>query len=167
MVFKSKKGVEPLIAAVLLIVVTVGIGAVVVGIIRGYVTENKEVITKTATDVQCSTNVQIIVPTYNDAFRICNSSTNINFTLENTGSLAVDELQVKVFGEDGISVSDGIMTEGLAPGQTKTAIVVNYSGTGALQQVIIVPKKKVAADTNRIYCNEAALKFSSSDISSC
>ncbi|MBW2964455.1 hypothetical protein KY363_03260 [Candidatus Woesearchaeota archaeon] len=40
----SKKGLSPLIAAVLLIVVVVGIGAVVTGMIRGLVSDNQKTI---------------------------------------------------------------------------------------------------------------------------
>ncbi len=154
-----------------MIVVVVGLGAVITGIIRNYVSDNKQVIERTATDVDCATQVQILVPKFNDAFMIChNASTyNISFTLENTGSMAVDELQVKVFGEDGFQDFDGLMPNGLAPGQVQTNLNVTYTvaTVGAIQQVQIIPKKKVEASANKIYCSESGLTFSVSDISPC
>jgi FlaG/FlaF family flagellin (archaellin) len=168
MTFKSKKGVSALIASVLMIVVVVGIGAVVTGIVRNYVMENKQTIEKTATDVQCSTQVQINVPTYNDAYRICNKSNMVNFTLENTGSMAIDNLQVKVFGSTGMVDVNNVMPTGLAPGQANTTLNATYgAGIGTLEEVRIIPMKKVTASANQIYCNEAALKFASTDIPSC
>ncbi|MBN1544417.1 hypothetical protein JW898_03055, partial [Candidatus Woesearchaeota archaeon] len=96
----SKRGLSPLIAAVLLIVVVVGIGAVVTGIVRNYVTENKQTITEKASDMKCGVEVMINVPVVADEFRICNDTVagNITFTLENSGSATIDELQVKFFG---------------------------------------------------------------------
>jgi hypothetical protein len=134
--------------------------------VRNYVSDNRQVIEKTATDVECSTQVQISVPTYNDAFRICWSGGNqINFTLENTGSMAIDDLQVKVFGDAGFQDFDDLMPSGLAPGQVNTTMNVTYSGVGILEEVHIIPKKKVTASSNKIYCNEAALKFARTDLS--
>ena len=49
---KNKKAISPLIASVLLIVVVVGIGAVVTGIVRNYVTENKQTITEKAKPIK-------------------------------------------------------------------------------------------------------------------
>jgi FlaG/FlaF family flagellin (archaellin) len=167
MTFKSKKGVSALIASVLMIVVVVGIGAVVTGIVRNYVMENKQTIEKTATDVQCSTQVQINVPTYNDAYRICNDSSAVHFTLENTGSMAIDNLQVKVFGSTGMVDVNNVMPTGLAPGQVNTSLSAAYTGIGTLEEVRIIPMKKVTASANQIYCNEAALKFALTDISNC
>jgi flagellin-like protein len=170
MVFDSKKGVSPLIAAVLLIVVTVGIGAVVTGIIRSQVTSDKQTIEKTSTDVDCSTQVQINVPVYNDQFRICYTAENtgtVNFTLENIGSMEIDDLQVKVYGETGFTDADNVLPTGLAPGQTNISVLASYTAVGTLQEIHIVPKKKVTAAANKIYCGEAALKFAKTDLNTC
>jgi flagellin-like protein len=164
MVFCSKKGVSPLIAAVLLIVVTVGIGAVMTGIVRSQVTSDKQTIEKTSTDVDCSTQVQINVPVYNDQFRICYTASTVNFTLENTGSIEIDDLQVKVYGDAGFDDVDSVLPGGLAQGQTNISVNASYSGVGSIQEVHLVPKKKVTAAANKIYCGEAALKFSLLDM---
>ncbi len=166
MIIKSKKGLSPLIAAVLLIVVVVGIGAVVTGIVRGYISENKQTIEKTSTDVECSTNVEINVPTYMDDFMICIGSNYVNFTIENTGSMFVDEFQLKVFGDTGFAQNDSIITQGLAPGQAVSNYEAYYTpSVGNVEQVLIVPKKKITGESNQIFCSEAQLKFV--DISLC
>jgi len=163
MVFGSKKGLSPLIASVLLIVVVVGIGAVVTGIVRNYVSENKQVIEKTSTDTDCSTQVEIEVPTINDDFMICLGTNTVNFTIENTGSMFVDEFQVKVFGDTGFDDVDGVLPDGLAPGQVNTSVVVSHAAVGNVQEVLIVPKKKVTGSSNKIFCSEAQLRFAGID----
>jgi FlaG/FlaF family flagellin (archaellin) len=167
MITSSKKGLSPLIAAVLLIVVVVGIGAVVTGIVRNQITADKQTIERTSTDVECSTNVEIDVPTYLDDFRICLGSDYVNFTIENTGSMTVDEFQMKVFGDAGFAQNDTLISTGLEPGQTEANYIAYYDDTsvGTVEQVMIVPKKKVTGETNKVFCSEAQLKFV--DISDC
>ncbi|MBN1544415.1 hypothetical protein JW898_03045 [Candidatus Woesearchaeota archaeon] len=165
MVFCSKKGLSPLIASVLLIVVVVGIGAVVTGIVRNYISENKQVIEKTSTDTDCSTQVEVEVPRINDDFLICLGVNTVNFTIENTGSMFVDEFQVKVFGDAGFDDADGVLPEGLAPGQVNSSVIVSHAAVGNVQEVYIIPKKKVTGSANKIYCSDAQLRFA--DIADC
>lgn len=164
----QKKGMSPLIAAVLLMVVVVGIGAVVTGIVRSQVTTDKQTIERKSTDVECSTQIVISVPTYNDDFRLCVDETNryVNFTVENTGSMTVDEFQIKVFGATGFAENDSIIPSGLAPGQAESNYAAYYdTDVGNVEQVLIVPKKKVTGESSKIFCSEAQLRFV--DISDC
>jgi FlaG/FlaF family flagellin (archaellin) len=164
----SKKAVSPLIAAVLLIVVVVGIGAVVTGIVRNYVTENKQTITEKASDMKCGVEVAITVPSVNDVLKICNAtSTSINFTLENTGTATIDEIQVKFFGSSsfaaidtlGASGSGGLFGSGMAPGKTLSFNASFPSSIGTLQQIKIVPRVKVVGRAEKAFCTDAALTF--------
>jgi FlaG/FlaF family flagellin (archaellin) len=166
----SKKGLSPLIAAVLLIVVVVGIGAVVTGIVRNYVTENKQVITEKASDMKCGIEVSINIPTVADELRICNTSIGgdpaIQFTLENSGSATIDDMQVKFFGTSGFEANDTVITDyayTFDAGNTES-FNVTYSVAG-LQQVKLVPRVKVVGRSDKAYCTDAALSFE--DISQC
>lgn len=167
----SKKGLSPLIAAVLLIVVVVGIGAVVTGIVRNYVTENKQTITEKASDMKCGVEVSVNVPTVGDALRICHDETNdvVNFTLENSGSATIDALQVKFFGTAGFQSLDDISGNGVLQGTWGTGFDsgatlmfnASYSAAeiGILQQVRIVPRVKVVGRSDKAYCTDAALTY--------
>jgi len=166
----SKKGLSPLIAAVLLIVVVVGIGAVVTGIVRNYVTENKQTITEKASDMKCGIEVDVTVPTVADVLRICHDTGNnvINFTLENSGSATLDDMQVKFFGTSGFAANDTVITEttlqdtdgSFDAGNTEEFLVEYSAATvGTLQQVKIVPRVKVVGRSEKAYCTDAALTF--------
>ena len=170
---RSKKGLSPLIAAVLLIVVVVGIGAVVTGIVRNYVTENKQTITEKASDMKCGIEVSVNVPTVADVLRICHDEPNdqVQFTLENSGSATIDDLQVKFFGTQGFDANDTVGTQdadfgsdGMDAGET-ISFNVTYDtaeiGAGAtdLQQVRIVPRVKVVGRSDKAYCTDAALTY--------
>ncbi len=164
--WNSRKGVEPLIAAVLLIVVVVGIGAVVTGIVRNYVTENKQIITEKASDMKCGIEVALTVPTVQDQLRICHNASNqtVIFTLENTGSSTIDELQVKFFGTSGFEAYDTVLANNsmseFTVGATKQFSVVYTTGTvGTLQQVRLVPRVKVVGRSEKAFCTDAALTY--------
>lgn len=167
----SKKGLSPLIAAVLLIVVVVGIGAVVTGIVRNYVTENKQVITEKASDMKCGVEVSINVPTVADTLLVCNDTPNkfINVTLENTGSADIDDIQLKVFGVNGFDANDEAWTSQMSgafeSGDTQR-LQLNWSvDIGDLQQIKIVPRVKVVGRSDKAYCTDAALTYT--DFVSC
>lgn len=169
---RSKKGLSPLIAAVLLIVVVVGIGAVITGIVRNYVTEGKQTITEKASDMKCGIEISINVPVVADELRICNWSDKIEVTLENSGSSDIDDIQVKVFGTAGFYANDTAWTESatLTPTfETGDTVTLNAyfddSAVGDIQQVKIVPRVKVVGRTDKAYCTDAALTFA--DFNSC
>ncbi|MFC1741943.1 hypothetical protein ACFL3V_05385 [Nanoarchaeota archaeon] len=166
----SKKGLSPLIAAVLLIVVVVGIGAVVTGIVRNYVTENKQTITEKASDMKCGIEVNVDIPTVADELRICHNTTNyhVKFTLENTGSATIDDLQVKFFGTGGFDANDTVVTQSTLAdpdgsydsGNTEEfTVVYDNAAVGTLQQVKIVPRVKVVGRSDKAYCTDAGLTY--------
>jgi len=168
-IWNSRKGVEPLIAAVLLIVVVVGIGAVVTGIVRNYVTENKQTIIEKASDMKCGIEVAVTVPTVADELRICRAvdNTSILFTLDNAGSATIDQMQVKFFTDAGFTSNDVVLNSTLQSnfksGQTYIFNVSNAGG-GDIQQVKIVPRVKVVGRSEYAYCTDAALTFTDIDL---
>jgi flagellin-like protein len=152
-----KKGISPIIASVLLIVVVLGIGTVVTGIARNYVTTGKQEIEKAKADVMCSTDLELEVPEVNDEYKVCKVTTGspylLNITVTNTGTVRVDDIQVKVFGDNGFVANDSVLPDGLARGAT-VAISVEYDETdiGNLQQINIVPRMKKAGQIEKLYC---------------
>ena len=165
--WKNKKAVSPLIAAVLLIVVVVGVGAVVTGIVRNYVTAGKQTIDSKSGDIKCGSEVGISVPTVANEIRICKDSTNglLNFTLDNTGSTTIDELQVKFFSSSAVEANDSIKTTNdetsVASGATESFSVPIPTAIGAtnIVEVHIVPRVQVVGRAENAYCVDSALKY--------
>lgn len=160
--WKDKRGVSPLIAAVLLIVVVVGVGAVVTGIVRNYVTTGKQTIQSKSGDIKCGAEIDVSVPTVADQIRICKNDHNITFTLDNTGSTKVDDLQMKIFSADKVWANNSIDSNGLDVGATES-YVVDYSDSGISEtdivEVQIIPRVKVVGRSDFAYCTDSALKF--------
>lgn len=182
---QNKKAISPLIASVLLIVVVVGIGAVVTGIVRNYITENKQTITEKTSDMKCGTEMQMEVPVVADAMRICKNTSYaasahaVKFTLQNTGSATIDDMQLKVFGASGFVANDTAITEssgttsagnsiasGLVVGDTYEFTVPYANATvGTLQEIKIIPRVKVVGRTEKAYCTDSGLTFA--DLAEC
>lgn len=161
MVFNSKKGLSPLIAAVLLIVVVVGIGAVVTGMVREKVTEDKDTISKTSSTVDCATQVNIKISKIEGDTLICKGSDFINFTIENVGSVDIDDFQLKVFGAEGFVQNDSVMEGGLERGKLAFNYIAYFDSatTGAVSEISLIPKIRVAGFSEATLCTDSAIKY--------
>ncbi|MBI4738325.1 hypothetical protein HY772_01970 [Candidatus Woesearchaeota archaeon] len=108
---KSKKGVSPLIATVLLIAFAVALGAVVMNWGRGYVEDTAQVARqKSDAEVKCSTDVDIDFVTIDNVPQVCfNTSDTLNpggasgndtvlFILENKKDSTIERLQLRLIG---------------------------------------------------------------------
>ena len=158
--FSSKKALSPLIAAVLLIVVVVGIGAVVTGIVRSTVSENQRTIEGKSDEMSCSRDVVIEVVKIDGEPQICKGSGYINAVLDNTGTVDIDDFQLKVFGTTGFYNNETLATGALSPG---AAIEINgnfsQSAVGTVEQVQIVPKLRKTGATGYYFCADVAARY--------
>jgi len=109
---KSKKGVSPLIATVLLIAFAVALGAVVMNWGRSYVEDTANFAReKSDLEVKCSTDVRIEFLRIKDTKRICyydGDSSNLdylNFTIQNTGTAEVKGIEINVIGGRDVNIS--------------------------------------------------------------
>ena len=172
----NKRGVSPLIAAVLLIVVVVGVGAVVTGIVRNYVTSGKQTIQSKSGDIKCGAEVDISVPTVANAIRICvdEAGATLNFTMDITGSANIDGLQVKMFSASSVWSNDTVYPlDPAVPGTYLTTPVVTSGATvtysvplpaafdtaAEIAEAQIVPRIQVVGRADLAYCVDSALKF--------
>lgn len=164
--FNSKKALSPLIAAVLLIVVVVGIGAVVVGMTRGMVSENQDTISQTDDRMACSRDVVLEMLELDRNPQICKGTGYINVVIENTGTIDIQDFQLLAYGTTGVynneSIGAGTLTKG---GALELNATFDTTAVGTLQQVKFVPKLKKTAATGYHFCSEVALKYE--DINDC
>jgi FlaG/FlaF family flagellin (archaellin) len=155
----SKKALSPLIAAVLLIVVVVGIGAVVTGIVRSLVSENQETIRGKSGEMSCSRDVSVDLILIDDEYQLCKGSDYISAVVENTGTGDIDDFQLIVMATTGFYNNDSLGTGTFVSG---AAMEVNgtFSGITAsdIEQVKLVPKLKKSGSAQYHFCSEVAVK---------
>lgn len=154
----SKKAISPLIAAVLLIVVVVGIGAVVTGMIRGMVTDNKATIDTKSDEMVCSRDVVIDVLDVNSNPQMCKGTDYVYAILENTGSVTIDDFQLKVFGSTGIYTNDSVGTGTFSTGSS-LEFNATFSSVGDVEQIKIIPKLKKTGAAGYNYCADVGITY--------
>ena len=161
--FRSKRAISPLIAVVLLIVVVVGVGALVTGIVRNLVEEQKTQMRHQADMTSCSRDVVVTVITVDNEHQICMGNDYVNVVLENTGSIDIDDFQLMVFGTTGLYRNDSWGT-GLAIGDT-AEVIMNFLDVARddVEQIKIIPKLKKTGETGYYYCTETAIVYDGLD----
>ncbi len=153
----SKRALSPLIAAVLLIVVVVGIGAVVTGIVRDLVSSNQKTISGKDDEMACSRDVDVDVIMIDGALQFCEESGNIIVAVVENKGIGIDDFQMTVLGDAGIFKNDSVMpSETLAPGEAKE-LRSPYSGVGDVEIVKFVPMLKKTGSSGHHFCSEVAL----------
>lgn len=150
--FKNKKGVSPLIATVLLIAFTVALGAVVMNWGRTYVEETAEFSRqKSTTEIKCSTDVKLDFIKIKDTEMVCFNETTtgvLNFTIENSGTAEIFNLQVNIIGDLNINITEiNLENNSIKRAQIyRGSVSYPISGTddvGTIQQVRIIPSTKI------------------------
>ena len=171
-IFK-KKGVSPIIAAVLLVVITIAIGATTMAFIRSLADTNLDSANEAATRILCGADLNLEIPIVNDQYKICyyNNSGDISLTFHNKGTI-----NIKGFQYTAIMANDTIFsyssTQQVNKSQYK-AIEFKFprNFTNAqrnVSQYIIEPKIQGAPGKGDTICSDVAIvRDVPSDISLC
>ena len=127
-----KRGVSPLIATVLLVMIVVSIGAAVMVVIQGLSEEQLQNIETQQDLLRCGTDVDVSLVKIGSDYRICRNVTdavgNITLFMENTGQKDITGFKVIVYGTNGFS-SQTYTSQSLNKGETKL-LMFNFSGVG-------------------------------------
>lgn len=144
-IFVNKKAVSPLIATVLLIAFAVALGAVVMNWGRGYVDETTAFATeKSNKEIRCSMDINMKFIEFDDVKQICldNGTNTINFTIHNSGTVAIEGVKVQAIGNSSVVEQDINRSLPIA-GIIKDYINYSMSGNGSLKQIRFTPMIKV------------------------
>lgn len=166
-----KRGVSPLIATVLLVMITVSIGAAVMVVIQNVAQEGIASTEIQGELIKCGTDVSVQVLPVASSYRICLDPSdetdeigNITLFLENTGLRDVISWRFTVIGSDGIydSSSQGIdLDKGAIVGMK---FLFNGTGTGVenITQIRLAPQ--ISSGTGAITCIEPNLEWENIEI---
>lgn len=167
MTLRSKKGISPLIAVVLLVVIVVSLGAAVMSLVRNYLTEGEKQVTVEKESIKCGRDTSIELVMVNNNYQICNTThetdadlASLNMYFENTGTTEVLDAQVRIVGSRGIFQNDSVLNESfkLNPGGT---VLVNMSydpeNVGDFRQVKIVPRISLPGMTEHAFCSDSGI----------
>jgi flagellin-like protein len=157
-----KRGVSPLIATVLLVMIVVSIGAAVMVVIQGLSEEQLQNIETQQDLLKCGTDVGVSLVKIGSNYRICRNVTNavgnITLFMENTGQRDISGFKVIAYGANGFS-SQTYTSEPLNKGDTRL-LMFNFTGVGDtntdLDRIEINPQ---IAGRETVTCKLPTLEF--------
>jgi flagellin-like protein len=170
MILNDKKGVSPIIGAVLLVVITITVGATIFTFISNFGSDNLQTATDIDSENECITGVEYDVMIANNIEKICKDTTN-NYLwaiMKNTGSKDIEFFRLTVLGSDGaVTASD---TSSNISSNDINAINITYTttGLGTPQEYQIEPVIKAKGKANKsIYCSNSIKKWTADNIATC
>ncbi len=136
--FEGKRGISPLLSTILLIVLSIAIGAAVMSWGRAYVEEAAGAVQEKTESVSCQFDALAGVRKIGNDPSICFQDGTLKFLLENGGTVQINGISVSIIGND---VSKMDVAVQLGPTDVQS-IAVNYpsSTVGNIKQVQITPK---------------------------
>ncbi|MFH2020536.1 MAG: archaellin/type IV pilin N-terminal domain-containing protein [archaeon] len=159
----SKKGVSPLIATVLLVMIVVSIGAAVMVVIQGLTDEQIGNIKYQQEAIKCGTEIKTEILQVASTNRACVADTNTSFViqLQNTGQKDISNWNLLVVG-DTVELNENKGTF-FAKGNV-SSYKFNFTQVDNIQKIVLYPKIPGSAGDRNIPCSMPNLEWESSDI---
>jgi flagellin-like protein len=169
---KQKKGVSPLIATVLLIAFAVALGAVVMNWGKSFAIGTMNTVQqKSDQDTTCSGDVSLnVVKLADGTLQMCyggdGSDGYIFFIIENSGRVAVSQIDLQVIGSSDIYANTTLNGTAIEIGHAlRKNITYNYASYGSVRQVRIIPKINLGGKT--VTCSGNVLEKDRTELLNC
>ncbi len=138
--FSNKRAITPLVATILLVAFSVGLGALVMSWGEEYIEEKAEFVQGTAEVKSGCDAAKIDIIKIGGQAQICMGAEGIQLWLDNGPDIDLYNIHVRIAGEAGVDVKEGILSEPLIKANAvKSSIQYNRS-IGQILQVKLTPK---------------------------
>ncbi|MBD3202671.1 hypothetical protein GF327_00110 [Candidatus Woesearchaeota archaeon] len=161
----AKKGVSPLIATVLLVLIVVSIGAAVMVVLKGLTESQIDKIDETGDTFSCL-EADIEILKISGVYEICHDQTDnvISTIISNNGNMNVTDLRFMAIGYDNVNNSPST-GYALDKGDLEYTNFSYDPNIGKLRQIKIIPIVKKG--TKNLICQDSAIVWDSSNLRSC
>lgn len=167
--FHNKKGVSPIIAAVLLVVITIAIGATTMAFIRSLADENLQKAALHNTKISCGSDVRLEIPLVDNSYNICYNSTNsdIKVTLHNVGSKKIKGFDFTIIRTNG-TVNTVTVSNSINNSEWKKIDFTGHNvSASTVSQWIIEPKIEGNPTGGDTICTDASIKRTRNEMDIC
>jgi len=162
MLLKGKKAISPLISAVLLVVITVSIGAAVFALVQNYMGSGKKTISEKNEELRCGRDVGISMELFNNTY-ICNASSDksgkasFNMILNNQGSRVINQVQLRVIGTKSVFTNNSILNQSMPLGASWVInVTYNPEELGDFRSAQVIPRITIPGVDDYAYCTDNA-----------
>jgi len=152
--FQSRRGVSPLVATILLVAFSVGLGALVMSWGEDYIEQRAEFVQGVEeVKVGCEA-VDFSIIKIGGSPQICRTGNTIEAWIDNGPTIDLYNIHTRIVGKDNVYVDEEILDQPLArENAIKTSI--EHSDIGDLLQVKLTPK--IYSGNEVISCKKKAL----------
>ncbi len=148
---KGKRGISPLLATVILLVLAVGLGILVMNWGRASLEAGS----------QCSVNLNLKLVEVEGVPQICYSGSGsdgqISFIVENGPNADISQLQLRIIGSKKVYMTDLDDSSIKANYPLMKTIPYNFDLFGRIKQVKLIPKVILFPNEPPLVCSEQAL----------
>lgn len=138
-IFKSRKGISPLIATVLLIAFSIALGAVVMSWGEAYVEEKAEFVQGTQEAGTGCSNARLSIINIAGQPQICYRQNLVEMLVDNGPLVDIADIHTRVVGSSDVYVRESILDEPLKKGSSKKIVFV-IADVGSIKQIKFTPQ---------------------------
>jgi hypothetical protein len=155
--FSSSKGITPLVATILLVAFSVGLGALVMSWGEDYIAEKAEFVQGTAEVKSGCDAASIQLIRISGTPQACLSPEGIQLWIDNGPNVDLYNIHARIAGQNGVDIVEDILEQPLLKANAvKVTIPVNPQ-LGAIMQVRLTPKFWTGKDI--ALCTQNALEI--------
>lgn len=137
--FADKRAVSPLVATILLILLSIGLGAAVMSWGEQYIEEKAEFVQGVQETVTSCDLVAFSVVTIGGIRQLCQAGATIKGLIDNGLDSDIADFHVRVIGKDGVFTQESLLSKPLPRGSA-TPISFSVGDSGAVEQIKFTPK---------------------------
>lgn len=150
----DKRGISPLIATILLIALSVGMGVAVMSWGEEYIEQKAEFVQGVQETVTSCDTVQFSIIKINQIEQVCISDTTIKGLIDNGPDANIENIHARVVGDKGVYVDESILDKPLAKGSA-TPVAFSVGDLGAISQIKFTPT--IITGGKPMVCSKQAL----------
>jgi hypothetical protein len=152
--FKSKRAVSPLVATVLLILFSIGLGAVVMSWGEAYIEEKAEFVQGVQETVSGCESAYFDFVTIGNEPQICVRQNVIEMIVDNNPNIDLFDVHARIVGTAGVYVRESILDQPLKRASSRK-IMFSFQDIGQLRQVKFTPQ--ILMGTTVTMCPQQAI----------
>jgi len=153
--FKQRRGLTPLVATILLVAFSVGLGALVMSWGEEYIEEKAEFVQGTAEIRSGCDAARIDIIHISGVPQACLSANGVDLWIDNGPDIELYNIQARIVGTDGVDTVEDILEQPLLKANAaRTTLQLNPT-IGTIRQIKLTPKIWTGSDI--AICPQSAL----------
>ena len=152
----NTKGISPLFATIILILLSIGLGAIVMSWGETYVEGHAGFVQGVQEVNRGCDMIELSVIPIAGVPQLCSALDFIEVWLDNGPNMAVEDIHTRIVGTDGVAVIDSILNQPLGVAQA-ARLTIAFEPVGEVRQLKLTPKIRIGQDI--IFCSDHPLIF--------